>query len=151
MTDTAPFLDMLTRGRQIRRLRDLEARLFEIVGSWVQDEPDTAAKLLFGPVSFHHADHAETLAGLLPTPADQYPAAYTGDCDLSILQPVELATTTAERLDALGHRVLPAVRLAYLDALSTARRQTDQPMIRLLERIFSELGHDLDKVVHLRE
>lgn len=166
MTDeswTTSF-DFMEAGRRLRRFARLERRLFELVGQWVQPEPDLAAKLQFGEQCYRHVRHAELLEALLPTPANQFRAAYADPIDLDLdldlnldlssagaaLDAIGLGLTAADaaldsgaRLRALYRGILAPLRAEYAAHLDRTNPITDAPTIGVLHLVLRDLENDL--------
>jgi FMN phosphatase YigB (HAD superfamily) len=138
---TTPF-GLMESGRRLRELAAIERRLFELVGQWVQIETNLTAKLQFGEQCYRHMQHSTLLESLLPTPAEQYPAAYRDAVDLELLRPIEAATTSSARLLSLYPDVLHELAARYQAHLRRTAAITDGPTIRALRLILSDLQSD---------
>jgi hypothetical protein len=148
--------DLITSARSIGRFVSIERQLFAVVGQWVQSETDTAAKLHFAQQCYHHHWHAELLTTLLPTPVEQYPAAYIDDDDphtpghiraasdnLVKLGGLANQTASSTRLAGLYGVILPDLAACYQAHFRHTVPQTDGPTRRVLSLILTDLATDL--------
>jgi hypothetical protein len=152
----ASQFDLTTSARAMRRFTSIERRLFVVVGQWVQSETTTAAKLQFAQQCYHHHWHAELLTTLLPTPAEQYSAAYLEEDDPHTPGHVRAAGETLAKLVDLAHHtdssarlaglygvVLPDLAACYQAHLGHTVPHTDGPTRRVLALILTDLATDL--------
>ncbi len=136
-------LTLVESARLLGSYRWVELRLFEILGSWVANETEPEARLLFDLQSRHHAWHAELWGESLPDVDSVV------DPDLLTVAPdkgtEELMSSlggvpgseegsggTLVRLVGLARVVLPRLVCGYGYHLSRAVPVSDAPVIRSL-------------------
>jgi hypothetical protein len=137
-------LTLLESALLLGRYNWVEFRLFEVLGSWVANETESEARLLFDIQSRHHAWHSELFAERIPDVDGVVdPGTVTVASDEAI---VELLSTlggvpggeeggggTLVRLVGLARVVLPRLVCGYGYHLSRAAAVSDGPVIRALE------------------
>lgn len=118
--------------------RWIEDRAFELLGSWVMDEPSEQARLLFDTQSQQHAWHAELFYDRLPVldwvdrdglsvpPSDEVERSLTA---------IGAAPTTLRRLVGMGRFLLPRLVAGYTLHLHRARAVADAALIRALRLV----------------
>lgn len=123
----------------------VEARLFEILGGWVQDVPELEAKLLVGSQSHHHAWHAELWGRRLPVlsgidPDDLVVAA--NDDLIVFMHALAGPVTTVEKLTGLYRVLLPHLAATYAAHLDHASTVSEAPTIRALKLVLADETED---------
>lgn len=123
-------------ARQLGHYRWIEMRLFEVLGGWATDVPETDVKLLLAEQAHHHAWHAELFGDRLPGLPDR-----TVD-DLTVAPTAELAgfvealerpDSTLERLVGVFRVLVPHKIAAYSAHLERSSSVADAPVVRALE------------------
>lgn len=125
--------------------RHLEQRCYEILGGWVAETPEHAAKALFAEQCYHHAWHAEVWG-------DRFPAGYGHDLETATratspalaaaLDALARAPGTAERLVGFYRVVLPRKVVAYDRLLRASSPVGDRPVLRWLELVLRDEVED---------
>lgn len=109
-----------------------EARLFEVVGAWVQAEPDPAAKVLWARQSAMHGRHATGWMARQPRVAHldaDALVAPAGDGAVAVLDALAVVHDTVLRL--AGVDVVTALLVAaYRCRLHDAHPLADGPVVR---------------------
>lgn len=125
--------------------RWVEARLFEVVGSWVPATPEADVMLLFDRHSRHHAWRAEQWWDRLPVLAGvdraelcaPLSAAWPAGLDVLAAQPSGLG-----RAAALYRVVLPRLHTTYSDQRQSVGQMADGSTVRTLGIVLSDLVAD---------
>ena len=125
--------------------RWIEARLFEVTGSWVASTTDRAAQLMLDRHSRHHAWRAQQWWDRLPVLADVdrrglcVPPSDGWSAALDHLAGVE---HTSGRLAALYRVVLPRLHTRYSRQHAEAGPASDGSSIRTLAIVTADLAED---------
>jgi len=107
-----------------------------MLGSWVADEPDPQARVLFDAHSAHHGWHAELFAGRMPLVEGLDEDSLTSAPGVGaqrLFEVASLAETTLLRLSALSRVVLPRMITGYRLHLRRAAPVADAPLCRALQ------------------
>lgn len=145
-TPAAPgaWVPLVERGRWLGHQAWLEARVFEVLGRWVQDVPEPEVKLSLAAHSRHHAWHAELLQGHLPAVADIEPAALVvppNDGLVSALDAVAKPArpdATVDKLAGFYRVLLPYLVTSYRRALDAASVVADASLARSLRFVVAD-------------
>jgi hypothetical protein len=141
--DASPSaLTLVDSARVIGGYRWIEARLFEVIGSWVTTETVHEARLLFDVQSQLHAWHSELWAERLPSVEGvSHPDAVTIAPNEGVEELVselggshdgEFGSGTLVRLVGLARVVLPRLLSGYLRHQRLAVPVSDAPVVRAL-------------------
>ena len=132
--------------RVLHRYQRVEARLFEILGGWVQIEPDPEVRRVFAVQAHHHGWHAQLWQERLPSARGAAPE--VPDVVAPALEAFleELARPVApdsglERLVGVFRVMLPHTITTYRRHLAVTSPVADGPVIRALRLA---LRDDLD-------
>jgi hypothetical protein len=135
-------LTLLDSARIIGGYRWIEARLFEVLGSWVTTETVDDARLLFDVQSQLHAWHSELWAERLPsvegvTDPDSVTVAPNEGVEELVSElggshDGEFGSGTLVRLVGLARVVLPRLLSGYLRHQRLAVPASDAPVVRAL-------------------
>ena len=135
-------LTLVDSARLVGGYRWIEARLFEVLGSWVTSETVHEARLHFDVQSQLHAWHSELWAERLPSvegvsDADSVTVAPSEGVEklLSALggsKDGEFGSGTLVRLVGLARVVLPRLLAGYLRHQRLAAPASDAPVVRAL-------------------
>jgi hypothetical protein len=132
-------------ARLIGSHRWCEARLFEILGSWVASTPEIEAKLLLDRHGQHHAWRADQWWDRLPVLADVdrdalvVPLVPHGAAAADYLAGLE---GTVPRLAAVYRMSLPRLVAAYQHHRSRANPASDAAVIRTLDLLQRDVAND---------
>jgi hypothetical protein len=131
---------MRSRADQLATFRSIAVQLMEMLARWVPTTPEMEAKVLFGRHIWDFAQHADMLGKrtfelraplhFSLTPALNYQAL------LAELWAVDL---TADRIALLYEGLLPGLKTRYDRYLQTADSILDEPSVRIIERISSDI------------
>jgi hypothetical protein len=142
LDSSSPGLTLVDSARIIGGYRWIEARLFEVLGSWVTTETVHEARLLFDIQSQLHAWHSELWAERLPSVEGvSDPESVTVAPNEGVEQLVselggshdgEFGSGTLVRLVGLARVVLPRLLSGYLRHQRLAVPASDAPVIRAL-------------------
>lgn len=124
--------------RRARRFRDLERRLFEVMGGWVPDTSDTEIKLRLRAQSFQHAWHADLWANLLPAAEEDGERAAGGGRLEEAVEAMAEAPDTAARLECAYRVVLPELVATYTSFRDHASSAADGPLVRALSLMLAD-------------
>jgi hypothetical protein len=133
-----------SRADRLATFRSISLQLMELLARWVPTTPEMEAKVLFGRHIWDFAQHADLLGKrtfelraplhhtLLPTQDYQ-----------ALLTEISAATATAERIALLYGSFLPGLARRYAEYLETADPLLDEPSVRIVERICTDLARVL--------
>jgi hypothetical protein len=130
-----------SRADRLATFRSISVQLMELLARWVPTTPEMEAKVLFGRHVWDFAQHADMLGKrtfelraplhyTLPPAADYQ----------RLLTEVAAATATNERIALLYRGFLPGLARRYGDYLETADPLLDEPSVRIIERICTDLA-----------
>ena len=135
---------MIEVARRAARARWFEARCFEVVGRWVTDTTEPAAKLFFARESHHHAWRADVFARLVPVASGfTLPDSPPPDGWVELLDALAAAPAGPDRLEGLVGITLPSVLGSYERWRDEADPVTDAPLVRWLSLVIHDLGADV--------
>ncbi|MDY7104013.1 MAG: hypothetical protein S0880_22750 [Actinomycetota bacterium] len=150
MHDDAPSAAPATAGlvetsTRLGRLRWMELRLFEILGSWVPgtDEPEISAFL--ARTSYHHAWHADLWLEHLPTlwGEDAETLTSPGPGGAALCDALTAgATGSVERLVGTHRVVLPRLLIAYRSLVASVPVAAAGPLRRWSRLVIEDLRDD---------
>ena len=123
--------------RRSRRFRDLERRLFEVIGGWVPEVADPEVKLVLRAQSFQHAWHADLWANLIPPGLEEGEPAPDGELEKTVAAMAEAADTPS-RLDCAYRVVLPELVATYTGYRDRALPAAEGPMVRALTLMLAD-------------
>jgi hypothetical protein len=126
----------------------VEAACFRLLGAWVPDVPEPAAKLLLARHSRHHGWHAELLAEALPATRAHDPARLVAPADDRWPPAIDAArgpaaSTTPERLAGVYQALLPWLLSGYDRTLDWLSPWSDGPTSRRLRLVTEDERADL--------
>lgn len=139
--------------------REVEGRLFEVLGGWVPDTSEPRAKLLLARHSHHHGERAGLWDRHLaldgappPAPGGDGHGPFEAEWSSFLAGPVVASSgesagpdPTAERLAAVYRGVLPALLAVYGSHLDEADPVCDEPVARTLRAVVAGARRDLDE------
>ncbi|MFN0029194.1 MAG: hypothetical protein ACKV2O_18715 [Acidimicrobiales bacterium] len=123
-----------------------EQRCFEVLGGWVRDTSDPAAKRLLAIHSRHHAWRAQRWAELLPRAYSASPeelSSSPGPVDQTVFEELDRLATVGRRMQGHYHEVYPALLRAYQTSPVVMSPLSDAPALRAIRIILSDGQHDL--------
>ena len=123
--------------RRARRFRDLERRLFEVMGGWVREAADPELKLILRAQSFQHAWHADLWANLIPPGLEEGRRTVAGRLEEGVEAMAEAADTVA-RVAAAYEVVLPELMGTYRGFREAASSAADGPLVRALTLMLAD-------------
>jgi len=132
-------------ARRLGHERWVSMRLFELLGSWVADEPDPSTKRWLATTSRHHGWHAELLAERLPTVRDLHPDVQTvaPNAELEDLftawGALDGPDAPVDRLVVLARVVSPHVVTAVRWHLGRCTAVADEAVARTLRFVLADL------------
>jgi hypothetical protein len=139
-------------AERLGRLRGLELRLFEVMGSWVPSTPEPEAKAALAEQCYHHAWHAQIWA-------DRFPQGYGHDLDEATaagaarlgpwVDEVADVEDTVPRLAVLYRVVVPRLAVAYRSWADKANPVVDGPLVRWLQFASADETADWQHGEHL--
>lgn len=140
MGDPRPWSDLHASARRAGAARWIDARLFEILGSWVTSVPEPEVKITFAAQASHHGWHAGLWADRLPTLHDVDPAGWVVPAPgiEAVLAEVAAAPGTVERLAGVHRALLPRLAAAHAEQLDAASPVADGPTIRTLRLVLQD-------------
>lgn len=149
MTTPRP-LTLLELAHRAGQAAWVEARCFEIVGTWAASTPEPGVVGPLVALSHRHARRAEQWATRVPehtiVDAAEVTVAPTPDV-AALLTRIGSLPGTAERLAALAHLVLPALG----DAYAAHRARTSPVCDGATTRVLRLAGADVDEERHAVE
>jgi hypothetical protein len=124
---------------RIRGARSMEMRLAATLGTWVQQVPEAAGKLLLARHARHFAWHADLWDGLVPVLHDVAVADAVVDPRLA-----EAVTALGGITTPMGvyDDVLPHVVAAYRGWAAEASPVAERPLMRVLDLTLRDIDFD---------
>jgi hypothetical protein len=138
------LLTLEVAARVAGHARWLETRLFEVLGQWVQSEPDAATKIFWATRSRRHAEHAEGWRRHQPVVAHLDPDALAVAAGAPATAVVEALAGlrepgyTAIRLDGAYRVVVPALVAAYRLRVVRAHPLADGPVVSWVKGVAAD-------------
>ncbi len=132
---------LFVQARMVASYRFVEARLFEILGGWVADEPTGEARLFFDAQSRQHAWHAQLFDERLPVFEGFDPDEVTGESFSAVsdvLDRLRAQGETLVRLAGLGRLVLPRLVTGYTVHIERAADVADASLVRALRLVLRD-------------
>ncbi|NNG14855.1 MAG: hypothetical protein HKM89_00150 [Gemmatimonadales bacterium] len=129
------------RADAVGTFRFISVNLMETLARWVPTTPELEAKILFGR---HIWDMAQEADGLGQRTSElRAPLHYNArptDGYMQTLDALAALTDTAERAEAMYDGVLPDLEARYRDYLAGTNQMQDEPTVRVIERVLSDLA-----------
>jgi hypothetical protein len=123
-----------------------EARLFEIIGGWIQSTPELEVKLLLGVEAPKHAWHAELFESLISEVPGFTAAEMIGASNVAFANVVaeigspKGADQTIEKLVGLYRVAIPRLIGTYESDLAAVSPISNGPLIRVLKLVLRDLN-----------
>jgi hypothetical protein len=139
------------RAENLATFRSISVQLMEILSRWVPTTPEMEAKTLFGRHIWDFAQHADMLGKrtfelraplhFTLAPVDSYAA---------LLGEVSTAKSAAGRISSLYDGLLPGLSERYKTYLEVTDSLLDEPSVRIVQRIVTDLGRMTEESRELR-
>ena len=138
----------IIRGRadRLATFRSISVQLMEMLAQWVPTTPEMEPKVLFGRHIWDFAQHADMLGKR--TFELRAPLHFTSPPAVDyqrMLAEVAAATATHDRIALLYTGLLPGLEERYRDYLESADQLLDEPSVRIIERICSDIARMLEE------
>jgi hypothetical protein len=133
-------LGLEDQGRLVGAYTWIELQMFEVLGTWVGQEPSDEARLLFDLHSQQHAWHANVLADRLPVSgaSDRDASWVPGPGVQRAIQLVGAAEGTLLRLVGAGRFVLARLVAGYTLHIQRSAVLSDAPLLRVLRLVLRD-------------
>ena len=134
-------LSIRAKADTIGTFRFISVYLMEMLARWVPTTAELEVKVLFGRHLWELAQHADQLGKRTsdlrvaphysPRPTEEY---------MRVLETLSAASGTAQRIEGFYDGFLPTLEARYRDYLAGTDRLLDEPSVRIVERILTDLA-----------